>query len=192
MFITKLKPIYKTIAVVRLSRFIVIPSFREPDKNKLYKVINFDKKHPLYRNKSKHYGFNWKIGLNIDKFTFNHNINDSCDKGGLYFTTHDKVKNFVGYGTSVCKVKIPEDAVYLFVNNEFKGRANKLIIEDSRSLYDVDVIREFNLVESYEFIKDIIQLNRIDIFIKFTNEIFKGYHVYTNSDLLDVSTMYGS
>ncbi len=190
MFITKLKPIYKTIAVVGLSSFAVVglssflikpsfnkikPSFNEPDKNKLYKVINFDKNHPLYKYKNKHNGFNWKIGLNIDVLPFNNDINDICGEGGLYFITHDNVKNFINYGTSVCKVKIPDDATYLF-DNEYIGRANKLIIEDSRSLYDIDVIREFKLYETIEFIIDIIKLNRNDIFKEFANEIFVHHH----------------
>lgn len=72
------------------------------------------------------YGFQYKYGLNIDTKRFN--PHGSCEGGGLYFTTHDRIEAFKNgkHGNNLHHVIIPDDAM-VYVDHE-KFKADKIIL----------------------------------------------------------------
>lgn len=74
-----------------------------------------------------HYGFSYKIGLNIDFRPFN--PTGRCLEGGLYFCEESKCHEYCfAFGTKLAYVTVPNDAKVYIENDQFK--ADKLIITD--------------------------------------------------------------
>ena len=89
------------------------------DYNKTYyKVTN---------EKENHNGYQYKDGLNILKEKFNSNPENSCVKGGFYFTDYNNLLWFLDYGVYIRKVKIPKDARVVKDLGGDKWRTDKII-----------------------------------------------------------------
>ena len=78
-----------------------------------------------------HYGFIYKIGLNIDTIPFN--PKGECQSGGLYFCKYSDIYLYLDNGTLIADVEIPEDAIVYHEKNK-KSKANKLIIKNIRPI----------------------------------------------------------
>ena len=90
------------------------------DRSKTYlKVIDKTKRH---------FNMTYKEGINIDVVPFNDDSNDSCVKGGMYFTTLEHFPYFANYGTLVARIKIPEDAELVLDPEQNKYRTEKFEI----------------------------------------------------------------
>ena len=63
-----------------------------------YKIIN---------EQWNHNGYQYIPGLNVLQEEFNDNPNDSCCKGGFYFTTIDNIFKFLNYGCYLVEVTLP-------------------------------------------------------------------------------------
>ena len=94
---------------------------KEKIKMQYYKVLN---------DKMKHNDFQYKLGLNIDTSEFN---DEEC-KNGLYFCKKENVPKWMGYGSKLAFITIPETAkVHHFGD---KSKANCIFIEKIIDLQD--------------------------------------------------------
>ena len=101
-----------------------------------YKVLTTD---------SKHFGFTYQHGLNVDHIPFN--PSGICSLGGLYFTEVDKVSYWIDRFKSVyiAKVTIPSNASVYVEKDKFK--ADQFILDlDNKVL-----IKDFYMWENEEF-----------------------------------------
>lgn len=99
-----------------------------------YKITNW------YEN---HNGFQYQDGLNVLTEPFNDNPNDSCCKGGLYFTDIYNILDFVRYGCYIREVFLPYgDPDFKMVKDpdpsNDKWRANKIILGKKYDLWEID------------------------------------------------------
>ena len=83
---------------------------------RFFKFINKEKKHN---------GFSYVDGLNSDTNDFN--PTKECSIGGLYFTTIDYIYKFRQYGSYLCEIIIPDDALCYIECTKIK--ANKIFIK---------------------------------------------------------------
>ncbi len=60
--------------------------------NTYYKITNENENHN---------GYQYIDGLNILNEQFNDDMNDSCGKGGLYFTNDENIIDFLSYGVNL-------------------------------------------------------------------------------------------
>ncbi len=96
-----------------------------------------------------HYGFQYKDGLNILKEKFNDDSQQSCCKGGFYFTTLDHIHKFYGYGCYLREVVLPThrpDFKMIKNPDDDKFRANMIILGARYELYDINTIKKFGLI----------------------------------------------
>lgn len=78
------------------------------------------------RSDMTHYGFNYKLGLNID---FKHFTPfGECQPGGLYYTTKEHLIKFSHIGDYLAEIEIPEDA-QTYDEGKGKWKADKLVIK---------------------------------------------------------------
>lgn len=71
-----------------------------------------------------HYGFGYKLGLNIDTKVFD--PSDKCKAGGLYFTTEKNIRDYLSHGPKIAEIGVPDDArVYI---EERKFKSDKIVI----------------------------------------------------------------
>jgi len=99
--------------------------YAKQQKTKFYKFLN---------NDLTHYGFEYKLGLNVDTEPFK--PKDSCSKGGLYFCEEFKCNLYYqNYGHKLARVSIPDDAKVYVERDKFK--ADKIILEDIVDFNDV-------------------------------------------------------
>ena len=73
-----------------------------------------------------HFGFQYKLGKNIDHVPFN--PNGSCLSGGLYFTTLEYLPQFISYGINIAYIELCKDALFYCDPEGFKWKTNKFII----------------------------------------------------------------
>jgi len=73
-----------------------------------------------------HYGFTYKLGLNIDMKQFY--PAGSCNGGGLYFTTKNMLGLFTSYGTTVAIIELCPDAQFYIDPEQNKAKTDKFII----------------------------------------------------------------
>jgi hypothetical protein len=91
-------------------------------ENKMYfKVLN---------ETLKQHNFQYQLGLNIDSNLFD----DKECQNGLHFCTLENVPRWLGYGSKLAFVSIPEDAKILHFDD--KSKADKLVIEKIIDLKD--------------------------------------------------------
>jgi hypothetical protein len=95
--------------------------------NEKYKDVEFVK---ILRNHDTHHGFVYKNGLNVDTISF-HPQGD-CLSGGVSFTERNKMFYWFYEGDSVCKVKIPDDA--LVYEEEYKYKTDKFILDKKNKI----------------------------------------------------------
>jgi len=82
-----------------------------------YKITNQDEKH---------YGMQYKTGLNIDVLPFN--PQGDCEKGGIYFSRED-ILAFLDYGPWIRKVTLPEnEEVYENPDTLKKWKSHRVIL----------------------------------------------------------------
>ena len=100
-----------------------------------YKIIN---------KKWKHRGYQYIPGLNVLKEEFNDNPNDSCCKGGFYFTTIDNIFEFLNYGCYLMEITLStSDSDFKMVSDPKydKFRSNKIFLGKKYDLADVITFR---------------------------------------------------
>jgi len=90
-----------------------------------------------------HHGYQYQTGLNILNKPFE--PEGSCVEGGLYFTTLEYLDQFYDFGVWLREVRIPENAKMVKDPEGCKWRADKIILGERYSLYDVETIKKFNL-----------------------------------------------
>jgi hypothetical protein len=75
--------------------------------------------------------FNYSIGLNIDH-------NEFGDKYGLHFCTKEFIGEYIDYGTHMCLLEIPDDA--LMIKKSYKEyKANKVIVTNIMKIEESDL-----------------------------------------------------
>jgi hypothetical protein len=84
-----------------------------------------------------HNGFEFKEGLNVDTVPFD--ASGTCKKGGFYFTFSHCWSEWLNYGDKfmywMWDVKIPDDT-QVYLESETKIKADKIILENKRCIYD--------------------------------------------------------
>jgi ankyrin repeat protein len=94
-----------------------------------YKILN---------KEEKHYDLQYQTGLNIDPVQFDPSGN--CKPGGIYFAKED-ILAFLGYGSWIRKVTLPENAqVYENPGEPKKWKADRVILGE-REYIDGNVIK---------------------------------------------------
>jgi Ankyrin repeats (3 copies) len=117
------------------------------EANKTQKLINEDafdyaKTYFKFTNKhEKHYGFQYKDGLNTDTIAFDDNPESPWSKGGLYFADLKYIMKFIDYGIQIREVKVPENEKVIKQDNKY--RAHSIILGKK---WDVlDFIKHFDI-----------------------------------------------
>jgi len=109
-----------------------------------FNTINTSKFYKFLNDDLIHYGFQYKLGLNIDTKKFN--PNGECTKGGLYFCEESKCHMFCKYyGGKMGIVSIPDDALVYIEHNKFK--ADKFIINEIIDFDSVDESFWINMLD---------------------------------------------
>ena len=89
-----------------------------------------------------HHGFQYVDGLNILTDDFNNDPNQSCCKGGLYFTDADNIFEFLNYGIYLREITLPTlDPNFCMVKDNNKWRANMVILGKRYELSNVDTFK---------------------------------------------------
>ena len=99
-----------------------------------YKITN---------KKENHRGFQYSDGLNILIDDFNNDPNQSCCKGGLYFTDAANIFEFLNYGIYLREITLPtSDQNFCTVkDNNNKWRANMIVLGERHELSNVNTFR---------------------------------------------------
>ena len=98
-----------------------------------YKITN---------KKENHHGFQYSDGLNILIDEFNNDPNQSCCKGGLYFTDVSNIFEFLNYGIYLREITLPTtDQNFCMVKDGNKWRANMIILGKRYELSNVDTFK---------------------------------------------------
>jgi tetratricopeptide (TPR) repeat protein len=97
-----------------------------------------------------HNGFRYQTGMNKLVEPFDSNPENSCCRGGLYFTQLRYVHDFYDYGCWLRIVELPVDEPKFQMirdkdPNPIKWRANMLIMGDRYDLFDVATVLKFKL-----------------------------------------------
>ena len=91
-----------------------------------------------------HNGFQYSDGLNVLKEKFNDNPDDSCCKGGFYFTNAENIFKFLNYGIYLREVTLPTDNPDFRMikdKEDDKWRANMIILGKRYDLSSVDTFK---------------------------------------------------
>ena len=91
-----------------------------------------------------HNGFQYVDGLNILKDEFNNDPDQSCCKGGLYFTDAANIFKFLNYGIYLREVMLVTDNPnFKMVKDKIgdKWRANMIILDKRYDLFNVDTFK---------------------------------------------------
>jgi len=116
-----------------------------PFAGTFYKVTNLNENHK---------GFQYVDGENILLEEFNDDVTSPCAPGGLYFTTREKLHNFLSFGVWIREVTLPyEDERFKVVADPSgdKFRANRIILGKRHSAYDADAFHALGLpISVYE------------------------------------------
>ena len=98
-----------------------------------FKITNADENH---------YGFQYVNGLNVLKEEFNDDPNQSCCKGGLYFTDAANIFEFLNFGIYLREITLPTlDPNFCMVKDNNKWRANMIILGKRHELSNVDTFK---------------------------------------------------
>ena len=101
-----------------------------------YKITN---------KKENHRGFQYSEGLNILIDDFNNDPNQSCCKGGLYFTDAANIFEFLNYGIYLREITLPtSDENFCMVKDNNKWRANMIDLGTKR--YELFNVNTFNFL----------------------------------------------
>ncbi len=79
-----------------------------------------------------HKGFKYQLGLNVDTKPFD--PSGSCRPGGLYFTNLTNFYKFLGYGTLIADVEVPEGTEIYADPEGDKWKAHSIIISNIRPI----------------------------------------------------------
>ena len=91
-----------------------------------------------------HHGFQYADGLNVLIEEFNDDPNQSCCRGGLYFTDAANIFNFLSYGIYLREVTLPTDNPDFKMikdKNNDKWRANMIILGKRFNLCSFDTFK---------------------------------------------------
>ena len=86
------------------------------------------KHYKCLREDETHYGMKYKKGFNKDVIPFNSNENDSCCKGGIYFSDSKNIIKFLDYGPYIREVTLPKNEIIIKDNDNDKYRTNQVIL----------------------------------------------------------------
>ena len=128
-----------------------------------------------------HYDHTYKLGLNILNKQFDET--GSCATGGLYFTDLDNIWKFFDYGDNLAIVELPvTDPDFKMVRDPAgdKYRANRIIIREIYSLYDLETYKKFELdiIKNYYIVDFASRYNNLSFLEWFKNsklELNYGY-----------------
>jgi len=137
--------------------------------NDIYKGVKLYK---FLHNNLTHYGFQYKLGLNIDTTPFK--PKNTCSEGGLYFCDETTCyHHWRLYGKKVALIEIPSDAIVYVEETKFK--ADRLMITEiidyddlnddfwiNMSDHDTSAL-EFMKVQPYHICKRTIEQNGLAI-----------------------------
>ena len=89
-----------------------------------YKILN---------EQENHNGYQYKAGLNILNEPFNRS--GDCEPGGFYITDLEHIACFLGYGTKIAEIELPENTkIYENPSIPKKWKVNQLIIGKTKKL----------------------------------------------------------
>ena len=91
-----------------------------------------------------HNGFQYVDGLNILIDEFNNDPNQSCCKGGFYFTDAINIFKFLDYGVYLREITLPtDDPDFLMIKDKDgdKWRTNMIIFGKRYDLFNVDTFK---------------------------------------------------
>ena len=123
---------------------------------KFYKITN---------ENEKHYGLQYRDGLNIDIQEFI--PNDTCIGHGIYFSDLYNIALYFDYGIYIREIEIPSDARIFIYQNKYK--TNKIIFK-SRVL-----IKDFEYWSNYDFCT--ISICNNGLAIQYINNNYKTYNL---------------
>lgn len=147
-----------------------------------------------------HYGFQYTDGLNVLEEPFNDNPNDTCGKGGFYFTTIDHIHKFYSYGIYLREVFLPENDLNFKIimdGSGHKWRANKIILGKKYSLLDLETYKLFglNMNENIYILKFACTYEKnigieyvkrfFDPIIHSSYDLARNAAIFGNTDILD-------
>jgi len=105
---------------------LIMKLSEKPNRSEIYYKITNEKEN--------HHGLQYRNGLVIDSKKFDSNPNNSCTKGGIYFTTKEYLCRFFYLGKRIRPVSIPEDAKVVLDPEGDKYRADKLFLYPRRNM----------------------------------------------------------
>ena len=98
-----------------------------------YKITNAEERH---------YGFQYKDGLNVLKGKFNEDPEDYCGPGGLYFCNIENIFEFLDKGIFVREITLPKgNPNFKIFKDGNKYRANMIILGERYNLTDVSTFK---------------------------------------------------
>ena len=95
----------------------------------------------ITNEKENHNDFQYVDGLNVLKEEFNDDPNQSCCKGGLYFTDATNIFKFLNYGIYLREITLPVDNPDFKMIKDKSGdkwRANMIILGKRYDLFTID------------------------------------------------------
>jgi hypothetical protein len=125
-----------------------------------------------------HYGYKYKVGLNILEEDFNDDIIDDCNKGGFYFTTADNIDLFYNMGCNLRIIELPFDNLnFKMIQLNNKYRSNMIIfkekyefnnLDDFKKIYEINtnliIVQYIYNIEILEWLK-IVEHDNLQKFI---------------------------
>lgn len=121
------------------SNFLLSKNFSTSKKPLFVKIM---------RDKENHYGYQYRDGLNILPDNFNDNPNNSCTKGGFYFTTPNFIHRYYNIGNNLRIIDLPVNDPEFKMVRDISGdkwRANRIILKEKYPLAVIETYRELNL-----------------------------------------------
>ena len=138
-----------------------------------------------------HHSFQYHDGLNILTGSFNGNVNNSCCKGGLYFTTSNNIYKFIGYGVHIREITLStDDPSFKMVQNKSgdKYRSNMIILGKKYNMFDIETILQFKLYLSDKFVNYVSQNGYVNVLEWFNSS---GYEFKYSKKSIDRASANG-
>ena len=97
----------------------------------------------ITNEKENHHGFQYVDGLNVLLDDFNDDPNQSCCKGGFYFTDAINIFKYLGYGIYLREIILPvTNPNFRMVKvGGYKWRANMIILGKRYELSNIDTLK---------------------------------------------------
>ena len=83
-----------------------------------------------------HNGMQYKTGVNIDILPFDNKPNNSCCKGGMYFTDEKNLLSFFSYGINIRPLKLKKGTPVILDKQGDKFRTCQFTMKKKISFFD--------------------------------------------------------